>query len=319
MKSEWILSDDEKRLKRLKIEENKKKRRTKQLTSSTNYTPSPYSTTIENSNFLNGSLQSNSSTNNSFIATSSTKTTSPIMISDTNSLNPIIYDDSNMNNDLNGMQLTPTFHNQFDKNQANYYNNPSSQESIQQPEIFNQLVYSHYEQYKSNGDNNYDQISLNSSPYYSSSFNSTRISSIDQFFSGNDSTTNPATSPSVYNSSTISSPPVNSPLSISNVGSNIVQNEFSPSKQTDLELNEQQQKESKKDYLLENNGQQQQSNQFHEYNLIKPQPLNNDTKRPISIHNKTFAINCLPDNLMIDEIFEEAIASKLNPLCSCKA
>ena len=314
MKSEWILSDEEKRLKRLKIEENKRKRRTKQFVS-TSYVPSSYSSTMSN-NYLNNSLQSNNSSSNSFTPPSFTNGTSPIMMpnqnnansnhnNNQNSLNAIVYD--SQIDDSNGimMQSTPNFNSQFDKerNQTtanNFYNGYSTQtEHIQQPEIVNQLVYSHYEQYRSNSDNYEQQTNWDLSPQYSTSFNSNHGQiGADQFFTsdspGNSSINNSAT-PSTFDSSAISS--VSSPLNILSVISNNLQNEAA---------NEQNEQSYSPDASV------QQSTQAN-------QTLNSETKGQLTyLRNKDLLINCLSDNQMIEEIFEQAVTAKLRP-CSCKS
>ena len=294
MKSEWILSEEEKRLKRLKIEENKRKRRNRQLQSG--YVPmSPYSTSMDGT-FLNSSIPSNASS-------SSFSATSPLVLpsgqtTSNNNLNSLVYDsqidDSNIVTNGFVVQPAPTFQSQFDKdgNPVNpaYFTGYSSGslEHLQQPEIVNQLVYSHYEQYKSTDTNNWEL----SPGQYSNSLGSVP-SMMDQFFS-DQSTASPATPASTFNSSLLSS--VNSPLNIMSVVSNNLQSEAA------IEQAEQ------NDQITKN------------YSSDYGQPVDNqtrDVKPPITMLNasRLITVNCLSDAVMIDEIFEQAVAFKLNPPC----
>lgn len=333
MKKEWILSDEEKKLKRLKIEENKRKRRTKQISSTYANVPSPFAIDSgghTSNSYLNGSsVQSNSSSNSytppalqstASAANSSLMANSPTLVNNNlNGLNPIVYDsqinDSNMTNSVI-MQSTQAFNNQLEKNNQpiNYFTNYSTPDQFQQPEIVNQLVYSHYEQYKTNSD--YDPLSsLNygdnsTSPQYSSSFTSNNFGVNDHFFS--DSTA----SPSTFNSSTpISS--INSPLNALSIVSSNLQNEIS---------NESNDNNEQLSIYSSNNVQQpqthlqqQQTTQPNQHPITNQQTNNSNKVTPIIIRNRDIVINCLPDNLMIDEIFEQAVASKLRPPCSCKS
>lgn len=293
MKSEWILSDEEKRLKRLKIEENKRKRRNRQL--QTGYLPtSPYSTGMDGS-YLNGSVPSNASSNSLGVA-------SPLMlpngqIANNNSLNSMMYD-SQIEDSSIGMgsgfvvQPAPTFHNQFDRdrnpvNSSSYFNSYSSNtEQVQQPEIVNRLVQSHYEQYKLGSDdlNNWDQ----SPEQYSNSLGSTP-GRMDQFFS-DQSTASPAT----LSSSLLSS--VDSPFNIASVVSNNLQSEAA------MEQSQQNQ-QSAQNYSADQN--------------MENSDQARDVKPSITMLNasRMMTVSCLSDAQMIDEIFEQAIAFKLNPPC----
>lgn len=288
MKSEWILSDEEKRLKRLKIEENKRKRRSRQLQSG--YVPmSPYSTAMDGS-YLNGGVPSNASSN----------TASPLMlpngqIASNNNLNSIVYDsqidDSSMGSGF-VVQPAPTFHNQFDKdrnpvNSSSYFNgfNPSNQEHIQQPEIVNRLVYSHYEQYKSGSD---DLNNWESPEQYPTSLGSTP-GMMDQFFSDQSSAT--------LSSSLLSS--VDSPFNIMSMVSNNLQSETTIEQSQPNQQNQQITQNYSSDQGMEN------SNQA------------GDVKPSVTMLNASqlMTVNCLSDAQMIDEIFEQAVAFKLNPPC----
>ena len=313
-------------MKRLKIEENKRKRKNKQLATSP-YTPSPYS--MDNSTastFVNNNTQSNASPTNSYTPPSLQANGNSTMMSNgynSNGLNPILYsqiDDSNMTNSLI-MESSPPFNN-LDKNYQsnNYFNNYNypgvTDENFQQPEIVSQLVYSHYEQYKSSPEfGNMPTFSYNDSTspiQYSSSFNSNSLgTNTDQFFSD---------SPSTFNSSTpISS--ISSPLNTLSISNNQQQQETlintlsNDHKETEQQriysseanqLNNQQITQSNNQPIIQSNNNQQ---------IIES---NKSSKPNLTILNN-LSIKCLPDNLMIDEIFEQAIASKLRPSCDCKS
>lgn len=265
---------------------------------------SPYSTAMDGS-YLNGSLPSNASSS-SYGAAGSPLVLPNGQTTSNNNLNSIVYnsqiDDSNIMASNGGLvvQPAPTFHNQFDKdrnpvNSSSYFNGYSSAslEHIQQPEIVNQLVYSHYEQYKSNADDT-TNWELNSPSQYSNSLGSAP-SMMDQFFS-DQSTASPATPASTFNSSLLGS--VNSPLNIMGVVTNNLQSEAA------IEQAAEQNDQITKNYASDFGGQP----------AVEPSI---DVKPSITMLNasRMMTVNCLSDALMIDEIFEQAVAFKLNPPC----
>lgn len=217
-------------MKRLKIEENKKKKRSKHSISSgsASYVPSPYSA---DSSYLNGSLQSViSPTSNSFIA-------SPLVPIPVNGANPVVYDSQIDDSNGPNMQSSPTAF--YAGPNPNYFNGPADQSHFQQPEIVSQLVQSHYEQYKSTTDHdpaNSDPWDL--SPQFSSSLNSNTPGSVDQFFLS-DSTHSPSTDSAstftIHNSMVNSS--FNLPFNVFNVIPNNLQTDvsanYSPKNQSD--------------------------------------------------------------------------------------
>ena len=282
MKSEWIQSDEEKRLKRLKIEENKRKR-INRLLQSGYLTTSPHSGT-------NGSVPPKDSSNSLGVA-------NPLMlpngqIANNNSLNSMMYDSQIEDSSIDMgssfvVQPAPTFHNQFDRdrnpmNSSSYFNSYSSNtEQVQQPEIVNRLVHSHYEQYKMGSDDlsNWDQ----SPEQYSNSQGATSM--MYQF-----------SDLSTSLSGTLSSSQPSSVDSSSNIASVVSKNLQSES-------------------AIEQQKQQAAPNSSSDQGMERVEQ-NGDVQLSMTmLSNQLMTVSCLTEAQMIDEIFEQAIAFKLNPPC----